>query len=58
MLVVTHDIEQARRISDAIVYLDNGEIVESGETSQLFSAPRMAATRDYLAGRPQIVEPV
>ncbi len=58
VLVVTHDIEQARRLSDKTVHLDNGVVVEAGATADMFGAARTQATREYLAGRTAVAEPV
>ena len=50
IVIVTHDVGQAHRISDRLAFMYHGHIVEFGETRQLFEAPHEAATRDYLAG--------
>jgi len=57
-VIVTHDVPEARRISDFIAFMYEGRLVEFGETEQLFSAPREEATRDYLAGGLVTVAPV
>jgi phosphate transport system ATP-binding protein len=51
VVIVTHDIEEARRVSDDVAYLRAGQIVEFGATQAMFDAPRLAATREYLGGR-------
>jgi phosphate transport system ATP-binding protein len=51
VVVVTHNMQQARRISDQTVFMFLGEIVESGETEQIFSSPNRTETRDYVQGR-------
>jgi phosphate transport system ATP-binding protein len=50
VIFVTHDVSQARRVSDHIAYLYLGDLVEFGETRQLFENPRSEATREYLQG--------
>jgi phosphate transport system ATP-binding protein len=49
-VIVTHDVSEARRISDFLLFMYEGHVIEYGETERLFSDPREAATRDYLAG--------
>jgi phosphate transport system ATP-binding protein len=51
VVVVTHNMQQAKRISDYTVFMYLGEIVEFGETDQIFNAPRRDETRDYIQGR-------
>src|SRR5262249_24932887 len=50
IVIVTHDLPQAHRVSDFLAFLYAGHLVEFGETAELFTRPRMDATRDYLAG--------
>jgi phosphate transport system ATP-binding protein len=50
VVIVTHDVPEARRISDFLAFMYEGRLVEFGETEQLFMEPREEATRDYLAG--------
>ena len=50
VVIVTHDVGQARRISDYLAFLYAGHLVEFGETATMFTNPRYIATRDYLAG--------
>jgi phosphate transport system ATP-binding protein len=50
VVIVTHDVPEARRISDFLAFMYEGRVVEYGETAQLFDQPREQATRDYLAG--------
>ena len=54
VVIVTHDIGEARRVSDAVAYLRDGSLVEFGATEQIFTAPREAATREYLGDRSAI----
>jgi tungstate transport system ATP-binding protein len=51
IIFVTHDIGQARRLSDEIVFLHNGKVREVTPAEQFFQKPTSAAARDYLAGR-------
>jgi phosphate transport system ATP-binding protein len=51
ILIVTHNMQQASRVSDytALMYL--GHIIEYGETPRLFTNPRLQETEDYVTGR-------
>jgi phosphate transport system ATP-binding protein len=49
--IVTHNMQQAARISDYTAYMYLGEMVEFGETNQLFIKPTKKATEDYITGR-------
>jgi polar amino acid transport system ATP-binding protein len=49
MIVVTHEIGFAREVSDTVVFMDDGVIVESGNPSEVISAPRNERTRAFLA---------
>ena len=51
ILIVTHNMQQAARVSDFTAYMYLGEIIEFGETDQLFLKPRKQATEDYITGR-------
>ena len=51
VVVVTHDIDEARRVSDHTAYLNAGNVVEFGPTEQVFTDARSAETRAYLGGR-------
>ena len=48
IVIVTHNLAQAKRISDNSVFLYNGELIESGKTEELFSSPKKAETIDFL----------
>jgi phosphate transport system ATP-binding protein len=50
ILVVTHSLQQARRLADYVLFLWMGELVECGSGVQVFNAPRDERTRAYLAG--------
>ena len=51
IVMVTHNMQQATRISDRTVFFLLGEIIESGKTEQLFSMPKDQRTEDYITGR-------
>ena len=51
IIMVTHNMQQAARVSDKTVFFLLGEIIESGATEQIFSAPRDRRTEDYVTGR-------
>ena len=50
-LMVTHNMQQATRVSDKTVFFLLGEIIESGDTEKLFSVPTDKRTEDYITGR-------
>jgi phosphate transport system ATP-binding protein len=49
--IVTHNMQQAARISDYTAYMYLGELVEFGNTNQIFIKPTKKATEDYITGR-------
>jgi len=49
--VVTHNMQQAARVSDYTAFLYLGELVEIGDTSEVFTKPSKKATEDYITGR-------
>ncbi|WP_218672929.1 phosphate ABC transporter ATP-binding protein PstB [Halobacillus massiliensis] len=49
--VVTHNMEQAARISDNTAFMYNGDLVEYGDTSSLFTNPKEQRTEDYISGK-------
>lgn len=51
IVMVTHNMEQARRISDYTAFFYNGRVVESGGTLQIFSHPQHELTQKYISGR-------
>ena len=51
LVVVTHNMQQASRISDSVAFFLLGELVEHAPTTQMFKAPRDQRTADYLTGR-------
>lgn len=51
IVMVTHNMQQAVRVSDTTVFFLLGEIIESGATGQIFSVPKDKRTEDYITGR-------
>jgi phosphate transport system ATP-binding protein len=51
IVVVTHNLQQAARISDHTGFMFLGRLIEFGPTADLFSTPRLERTRDYVTGR-------
>lgn len=51
VIIVTHNMQQATRISDKTAFFLLGEVVEYGETEQIFSFPRDKRCEDYITGR-------
>ena len=51
IIIVTHNMQQATRISDETAFFLNGEIIEFEDTSTLFSKPKDKRTEDYITGR-------
>ena len=51
IVMVTHNMQQATRVSDFTAFFLLGEIIEIGETEQLFSMPKNKKTEDYITGR-------
>ena len=51
IIIVTHNMQQAVRISDNTAFFLLGELVEFGETEKLFSQPKDKRTEDYITGR-------
>ena len=51
IVIVTHDMQQAVRISDNTAFFLLGELVEAGETQMIFSQPHDKRTEDYITGR-------
>jgi tungstate transport system ATP-binding protein len=51
VVFVTHDLSQARRIADEIVFLHHGRVEEFSTAADFFRAPRSAVARDFLDGR-------
>jgi phosphate transport system ATP-binding protein len=51
IVIVTHNMQQAARVSDYTAFMDLGVMVEFGETDQVFTRPREKRTEDYVTGR-------
>ena len=51
IIIVTHNMQQAARISDKTAFFLNGEVVEYDETNKIFSNPNDKRTEDYITGR-------
>ena len=51
IIIVTHNMQQAARVSDYTAFLYEGHLVEFGPTRQLFTKPAQAQTEDYITGR-------
>jgi phosphate transport system ATP-binding protein len=51
VVIVTHNMQQAARVSDYTAYMYLGEMIEFGQTDQLFLKPQKQATEDYITGR-------
>ena len=51
IIIVTHNMQQATRISDKTAFFLLGEVIEYGETERLFSNPENKKTEDYITGR-------
>jgi phosphate transport system ATP-binding protein len=50
IVIVTHNLQQARRIADRVAFMYLGDLIELGDTEQIFTAPRDEQTREYIAG--------
>jgi len=51
IVIVTHNMQQAARVSDSTAFFYLGKLIEFGETQQLFTAPKETQTEDYITGR-------
>ncbi len=51
IVIVTHNMQQAGRISDSTAFFLHGEVIEMGDTQELFYSPREKRTEDYISGR-------
>jgi len=51
IVIVTHSMQQAARVSDFVAYMYLGELMEYGETREVFMKPRRKETEDYITGR-------
>ena len=51
IVIVTHSMQQAARVSQRTAYFNLGELIEMGETGQIFTNPQHQLTEDYITGR-------
>jgi phosphate transport system ATP-binding protein len=51
IVIVTHNMQQAARVSDRTAFLYEGVLIEYGETPQIFTNPSERQTEDYITGR-------
>jgi phosphate transport system ATP-binding protein len=51
IIIVTHNMQQAARVSDATAFMFQGHLIEYGVTEQIFTSPREKQTEDYIHGR-------
>ena len=51
VVIVTHSMQQAARVSDYTAFLYLGELIETGPTTDIFTRPQKKATEDYITGR-------
>jgi len=51
VLIVTHNMQQAARVSDFTAYMYLGDLIEYGETKEIFMKPKRKETEDYITGR-------
>jgi phosphate transport system ATP-binding protein len=51
IVIVTHNMQQAARVSDYAAFLESGHLIEYGETDQVFTNPRQPRTEEYVTGR-------
>ena len=51
LVIVTHNLQQAARVADAVAFFDHGELVEFNDTDTMFTNPKMERTEAYITGR-------
>ena len=51
IVIVTHNMQQAARVSDRTAFFYMGELVEHGSTEQIFTNPKERRTEDYVTGK-------
>ena len=51
IVIVTHNMQQAARVSDEILFFYDGELIETGLTKDIFTTPKKKKTEDYITGR-------
>ena len=47
MVIVTHEMSFAKEVADRIIFMDNGQVVESGTPDQIFNQPKAERTREF-----------
>lgn len=50
IIIVTHNMQQASRVSDYTAFFYSGDLIEYDETSKIFTQPNLKATEDYVSG--------
>ena len=50
-VIVTHNMNEAKKISDFVAFLYSGNLIEFGETLKIFNDPEKPETRDYITGK-------
>jgi phosphate transport system ATP-binding protein len=51
IIIVTHNMQQAARVSDETAFFYMGKLIESGATDMMFTKPKLKQTEDYITGR-------
>ena len=51
IVIVTHNMQQAARVSDRTAFFFQGRLIEAGSTDQLYTRPQVRQTEDYITGR-------
>ena len=51
IMIVTHNMQQAARVSDVTAFFDRGELIETGDTERVFTTPANERTEAYITGR-------
>ncbi len=51
LVIVTHNMQQAARVSQFTAFMYLGELIEFGRTDGIFTAPKSSQTQDYITGR-------
>lgn len=48
IVVVTYNLDQAKRIGDNIIFMDNGEVIEIGRADEFFNSPKESLSKEYI----------
>jgi phosphate transport system ATP-binding protein len=51
IIIVTHNMQQAARVSDITAFFYLGKVIEVGDTNAIFTRPKLKQTEDYITGR-------